>query len=46
MKKLLIKIYKYIGVETEDWDWAQLLFGQYYLGALLILLFILSIILL
>lgn len=36
MKKLLTKIYNYLGLETEDWNWMQMLFGKHYVGAILI----------
>jgi len=36
MKKLLTKTYAWLGIETNDWNWMQLLFGKHYLGAIIL----------
>lgn len=40
MKRLLTKVYDWLGIETNAWNWMQLLFGKHYLGALLIAILI------
>lgn len=38
MRKVLERIYRYLGVDTEDWTMMQLLLGEEYFGASVIFL--------
>jgi len=38
MKKLLTKTYDWLGIETNDWNWGQMLFGKHYLGAIILIM--------
>ncbi len=40
MKRLLTKVYDWLGIETNDWNWMQMLFGKHYLGALIMVIMI------
>ena len=42
MQKILTKAYNYLGLETGDWNWMQLLFGKHYIGAILLMLLLFS----
>lgn len=36
MKKQLIKLYKYLNIDTENWNSLQMLFGEHYIGLALL----------